>query len=226
MCFLGLGCSSSNSSSSNSTINDNRVNDNRVGIDNGTYVGAGAAIDSHDISTVDSHNVQTTDSHNVTQVVDSGLVNAAATIAGAALDNNAIAIRTTGQTSQDAIKMAGAAASAAADAARRTASDAINAVTADAADSRALARTLGVDAIRFASDVSSGFIASSADLNKLVGTLSSNNDKFLTDSTDKILARSQSADQQNFETTINLLKWVAAAIAAALVVPQLVKSVR
>jgi hypothetical protein len=229
MCFLGVFCSESKSQSSNATNIDNSVTDNRVGLDNNsTYVGAGATItsntDSH--NSVDSHEI--TDSHNITYVTDNGTVAAATEISKAGLDTAAIisggALKMAGTTSETAIKAAQAAAEASATASARTAQSAIDAITRSSADSNALARSLGSDAIQFGHDVATGFINSSSDLNKLVGTLSGNNDQFLTTATDKILARSQSADQQNFEATLNMLKWIAAAAALAFVVPRMIKA--
>lgn len=232
LCILGCG-GSSTSQSSNTTNNDNSVTDNRIGLDGGS-----TAIGEHANVAVDSHNVSTVDSHNVTNVTDGGIVKAGFEFGSSVLDslattttaglnaaadvsNRALASNTTVAT--DALMRMESVTTASLTAQQRTAETAIDAIRSDASDSRALARSLGSDVIQFSHDIASGFVNASSDLNKIVGSLSKNNDEFLTTATDKILARSQSADQQNFEATLNMLKWVAGAIALAFVVPRLVK---
>lgn len=232
MCFLGIGCSSSTSTTNETNYNDNSTTDNRVAVNtegagDATLIGNSTVdvkIDSHN----DSHNISTVDSHNVT--TDHNAVQAGADVATRSITANEnttnAALNTNKTVTQSALDAAKAAAEAAAEAQRRTASDAIGAIRATASDATELARHLGTDAIQFGATVSQGFIAASSDLNRLVGTLSDKNGEFLEHSVDQILARSQSADQQNLEAMLDTLKWVAGFIAAGFAVSYIFKGAR
>lgn len=217
--LLGLIFGGGSSSSSNqSTTNNTTVTDNRVGVaDHGTYVGGGATVT----------DTTTNDSHNITNVLDGGAIDAAASITTAGINASALvsaaSITANQKISQAALDNAKAGAAAALAAQQQTASDAINAVTANSSDALALARAGFSDTIQFAHDTQSGFISEQADLNALVGNFVASDQSFATSLVSDALSRSQSADQQNFEATLKLIKYVAAAAVVAIALPALFK---
>lgn len=231
----------SESYSYQTTQNTSNVDDRRVGVaDDGTALVTGDGGTNN--VTVNTQITNTTTDQGAldaaTTITTAGLgivsdaVASAGDVAVAGISGNTTvstrAIDKAAQAATDAANAAAAAASAALTAQRQTADSAISGIRSISSDALELARASGADAYRFAHDTASGYIDASVNLNNLVGAVGVNDQKFATTLVDQVLARSQSADQQNFEATLDLLKklGIAAAvvIAVVFVVPAIAKA--